>query len=120
MSEALFGCSLDLGDLDLGERLAVSVAARVAGLGFVLHDIELFAAAVSDDFSRNLSGQGWSTELELVAFGLHKGLQLEGLSFFDVQFLNGNHIAFLDEVLLSPGFDDSNHRCGMAQTIAKK
>ena len=48
---------LDAGDLDLGQRLAVTLALAVAGLVLVLEDVDLRALGVRDDLGGH--GRPW-------------------------------------------------------------
>lgn len=100
---------LERGDLHLGERLAVAFLLVVAGLLAVLHDHNLVAETFVDDLCRDLrAGDCRSTNLYRGAVSNQKDrieVDFGALTGLALDVLNGNNIAFFDDVLVGARLD---------------
>ena len=100
-------------DADLGVRLTVTDVAAVPRLWLVLDDRDLFATSVFDDLgSDDGTGNNWRTDLDRIAVGVCHKHRFEGecFAFSELDFFNGEHLAFSDQVLLSTRGDDCVHK----------
>src|SRR5689334_18770519 len=99
-------------DADFSEALPMTALARVVLSALLLEDDDLLAAAVSDDFARDLraaqrGNAGFDVlavvaEEDVVEFDLDAGIADERRDFVGA--------TRLDTELLAAGFDDSVHR----------
>lgn len=100
----------NLGDFHFGEVLAVTMATRIAALGFVLNNFNLCMACVANDFCRYLFAERRSAEIELVALSGEKRLKRNGLAGFCFELFDFDDVALGYEVLFAAGGDNCNHR----------
>src|SRR3989344_3996658 len=105
----LFLKSGDAVDLDLHERLAVSVALEIAALGLVLHNLDLLRAADERHGPRDLGAfdQGRSDGRVHSIIDEEDLVEGDGVTLLDRigELLDGDGVAFGDDILLPASLD---------------
>ena len=105
------GSTLDLNDLNLGERLSVADLLLLVLLGLVLQNIDLLVLTVLENLGSNLSTlNNRRTNLESVVVGqCLNAVENDFVSFSNFELLYKNDVLLDYFVLLSAGFDNCKH-----------
>src|SRR5882757_9660829 len=102
----------DVGDLHLGEELAMRLLPQIVRTALELHDGDLRALAVTYDSADDLATlQQRRAELDVGALANEQHLaEFDGCACFAFQLLDAQHVVFGDTILFTAGGDDCVHK----------
>src|ERR1700722_15599618 len=108
----LTSAGADVGDLHLGEELAMRLLSQIVRTALELDDRDLGAFAMAYDSADDLAAfEERGAELHVSAFADEQDFaELDGRAGFAFQLLDAQHVVFGDTILFTAGGDDCVHK----------